>query len=176
MNRTKNLTVLFLAAAVFAGASCQDASNSNTASNPANGNAAASANAATAPAADNASTAGAGTPTAAYMAAYTARKNADLPALKKLFSKDLLEFFAEIGGMGEEQQTLDDLLIELCEKPQASTAEARNERITGDKASIEYLDEYGNWSPMEFVKEDGVWKLTIEMSEKDAAPDKQANK
>ncbi len=174
MNRTKNLTAMFLAAAVFVGASCQNAANSNTASSPANGNAATSANTATAPAGDNTSTAG--TPTAAYMAAYTARKNADLPALKKLLSKDLLEFFAEIGGMGEKKQTLDELLIELCEKPQAPTAEARNERITGDKATIEYLDEYGNWSPMEFVKEDGVWKLTIEMPEKDAASDNQANR
>jgi hypothetical protein len=172
VNRTKNLTVLFLAAAVFAGASCQDASNPNIASNRAN--AVTSANTATAPAADNTSTAG--TPTAAYMAAYTARKNADLPALKKLFSKDLLEFFAEVGGMGEKQQTLDELLIELCEKPQAPTAEARNERITGDKASIEYLDEYGNWSPMEFVKEDGIWKLTIEMPEKGPSQDKQSNR
>ncbi|CAN5405895.1 hypothetical protein BH20ACI2_BH20ACI2_09370 [soil metagenome] len=66
--------------------------------------------------------------------------------------------------------------MELCEKPQAPTAEVRNEKITGDRATIEYLDEYGNWSPMEFVKEDGVWTLTIEMPEKDSTEDKQGKK
>lgn len=55
--------------------------------------------------------------------------------------------------------------MELCEKPQAATAEARNEKINGDKATIEYLDEKGGWSPMEFVKENGQWKLTIEKPE-----------
>jgi hypothetical protein len=67
--------------------------------------------------------------------------------------------------MGKEPQTVDQLLKELCDKPQAETAEARNERINGDKAVIEYLDDRGNWQPMEFVKEDGVWKLTIERPE-----------
>ncbi|CAN5405850.1 hypothetical protein BH20ACI2_BH20ACI2_09360 [soil metagenome] len=102
MDRTKNLTVLFLAAAVFGGASCQNTANSNTASNSAD-NKTVTANTAPAPAVDNTSTAGAGTPTAAYMAAYAARKNADVPALKKLFSKSLLEFFSEISGQGEKK-------------------------------------------------------------------------
>lgn len=161
---------MFLASVVF-GASCQKAENTNTASNQAANKAMTNANSATitatpsTPTGANATTDEAGTPTAAYKAAYAARKNKDVPALKKLMSKDILEFFTEIGGLGEKKQTVDELLMELCEKPQAATAEARNEKINGDKATIEYLDEKGGWSPMEFVKENGQWKLTIEKPE-----------
>ena len=167
MNRTTNLTVLFLAAALFGAAACQKAENTNITVNKAVTNASAAANTANSstPAAGNTADE-AGTPTAAYKAAYAARKNKDVPALKKLMSKDILEFFTEIAGLGEKKQTIDELLMELCEKEQAPTAEARNEKINGDKATIEYLDEKGGWSPMEFVKEDGAWKLTIEKPEK----------
>jgi|CXWL01.1.fsa_nt_gi hypothetical protein len=145
-------------------ASCQKAANANTASNQAGNavavNASPAANTA-APVAADTSTNSIATPTDAYKAAYAARKNKDVPALKKLMSKDIIEFFTELGGMGDKKQTLDELLFELCEKPQAPTAEARNEKIDGDTATIEYLDEKGGWSTMDFIKEDGGWKLTI---------------
>lgn len=145
-------------------ASCQKAANANTASNQAGNavavNASSAANTA-APVAADTSTNSIATPTNAYKAAYAARKNKDVPALKKLMSKDIIEFFTELGGMGDKKQTLDELLFELCEKPQAPTAEARNEKIDGDTATIEYLDEKGGWSTMDFIKEDGGWKLTI---------------
>ena len=162
---------MFGAAVLFGAASCQKAENTNSASNQAGNKAVTNANAATntanasTPAVANTTADEAGTPTAAYKAAYAARKNKDVPALKKLMSKDILDFFTEIGGLGEKKQTVDELLMELCEKPQAATAEARNEKINGDKATIEYLDEKGGWSPMEFVKEGGQWKLTIEKPE-----------
>ncbi len=124
------------------------------------------------PAAADISTSSNATPTDAYKAAYGARKNKDVPALKKLMSKDIIEFFTEIGGMGEKKQTLDELLMELCEKPQAATAEARNEKVSGDTATIEYLDEKGDWSTMDFIKEGGGWKLTIPKMDKPAADDK----
>jgi len=156
-------------------ASCQKTENKNTVANqPANvpvANTPAPANtAAPAPASS-----GASTPTEAYKAAYQARKNHDVPALKKLLSKDILEFFNEIAGLGEKKQTIDALLMELCEKPQAATAEVRNEKINGDKATLEFLADTGNWSTMEFVKEDGSWKLTFE-PEFDEPDDKKAKK
>jgi len=160
-----NLVALSIIAALsMSVASCQKADNSNTASNKAANTAVANAspvaNAATPVAADTSTTSTA-TPTDAYKAAYAARKNKDVPGLKKLMSKDIIEFFTEIGGAGEKKQTVDELLMELCEKPQAPTAEARNEKIDGDHATIEYLDEKGDWSTMDFIKEGGGWKLTI---------------
>ena len=105
----------------------------------------------------------AGTPAASYMAAYTARNNKDIAGLKKLLSKDILEFFTEI--QKTEKKTLDDALRELCEQPQAPKAEIRNEKIEGDTASLEFKDEDGGWKRMDFIKEDGTWKLTIPPAE-----------
>ncbi len=174
MKTRTNIIVLSVAAALsLSAASCQKADNTNTASNKATNavvaNASPVANATT-PTASDSSTSSTATPTDAYKAAYAARKNKDVPGLKKLMSKDIMEFFTEISGLGEKKQTIDELLMALCEKPQAPTAEARNEKIDGDHATIEYLDEKGDWSTMDFVKEDGGWKLTI--PKMDGAPPK----
>ncbi len=166
MNKTRTLLGFAIAATLLlAAAGCQNAANTNTAANQSVANTKQSTNAAEPTPAETTSIS-ADTPTGAYKAAYAARKNKDVPALKKLMSKDILEFFTEISGLGAKKQTVDELLMELCERPQAATAEARNEKINGDKATIEYLDEKGGWSPMEFVKENGAWKLTIEKPEK----------
>jgi len=163
-----------LTAAVFvaavSGAACQQAeTNTNIAVNTTtvNSSTANTANTATAPAT---TTAEPGSPTAAYHAAYTARKNKDIAALKALMSKDIIEFFELVGK--EEKKSVDDMLKELAERRQAETSEARNEKISGDKATIEYLDEEGNWRPMDFIKEDGKWKLTLAVGDpvSDAPP------
>jgi hypothetical protein len=102
-------------------------------------------------------------PSAAYRAAYEARKTKNLPGLKMLISKEASRILTEMGQADpKNKQTLDDMLKELFEEPQAPTADTRNEQINGDKASVEYLDEKGDWQKMDFIKEDGIWKLTIE--------------
>lgn len=150
--------------AAMSGAACQQASNSNSVNNSAavNSSSANTANTTAQPAQVDA-----GSPTAAYHAAYTARKNKDIPTLKSFLSKDILEFFEMVGK--EEKKSVDDMLKELAERPQAATAETQNEKINGDKATIEYLDENGRWSPMDFVKEDGIWKLTLAKGDADAS-------
>ncbi len=166
-NNLSLVALSIIAALSLSAASCQKADNSNAASNSnktanaAVANATPVSNASTPAAADTSASSTTATPTDAYKAAYAARKNKDVPGLKKLMSKDIIEFFTEIGGAGEKKQTLDELLMELCEKPQAPTAAARNEKIDGDHATIEYLDEKGDWSTMDFIKEGGGWKLTI---------------
>lgn len=172
MNKTKNLLFLSLAVAIFgAMLACQKPAANNTNDNKAATNTNQTANAATPPPAVLSPPAS-DSPTAAYKAAYTARKNKDIEALKKLMSKDVLEFLTMVGDADEKKKmSLDDQLKELCDKPQAATAEARNEKIDGDYATIEYLDEKGGWKPMEFIKEDGVWKLAFG-PKKPTSPDK----
>jgi len=169
VNKTKYLAPVVLATVVFGAAiSCQKAENKNTASNQTAPKANQAAIAAT-PAAGDTSTSSVATPTDAYKAAYTARKNKDIDGIKKVMSKDLLAFLADMGS--GEKKTLDDELKELCTRPQAATAEARNEKINGDEASIEYVDEEGKWQPMDFVKEDGAWKMTLAKADKDSPDD-----
>ena len=99
------------------------------------------------------------TPTDAYRAAHGLRASKDIQGLKRVLSKDILEFFTEMGKL--ENKSLDEMLLELCLKPQAATPESRNEKVTGERGIIEYKDENGEWKEMDFVKENGEWKLTL---------------
>jgi hypothetical protein len=99
------------------------------------------------------------TPTESYKAGYAARQKKDIAGLKRVLSKEALDFLTEMGK--EEKKTLDDQLRALAEKPQAATAETRNEKINGDRAMLEYLNEKGTWSTMDFVKEGNDWKIGL---------------
>ena len=157
-----NITIFVFAAFILASlVSCQKADNKNIATNQ-NTNTTNSNQIGSIPTPTISGTV-AGTPTDTYKAAYTARKNKDIEGLKKVLSKDILDFMTMMGK--DKKQSLDDVLKELCEQPQAATAEARNEKIDGDKAKSEYLDQGGKWSPMDFIKEDGAWKMTIDKSD-----------
>lgn len=111
------------------------------------------------PTASDANNSSGSTPTAAYKAAYAARKNKDIKALKQLISKDMFEFL-EIMGEGKEN-AIDEGLKQLVETPQGSSDDVRNEKINGNTATLEYLNKSGEWKTMDLVKEDGMWKLTI---------------
>jgi len=39
------------------------------------------------------------------------------------------------------------------------TVEFRNEKIDGDKATLQVKNSYGSWETVPFVREDGVWKI-----------------
>lgn len=107
----------------------------------------------------------ASTPTEAYKSAYAARKNKDIETLKKLIAKDMFEFF-EILGEGKENP-VDAGLKEMCEQPQGPTDDSRNEKITSDKATLQILDKDSKWITVDFVKEDGIWKMTIAKMDED---------
>jgi hypothetical protein len=99
------------------------------------------------------------TPTDTYKAGYAARQQKNIALLKRVLSKDAQEFLADIGK--DEKKTLDDQLRELADKPQAKTAETKNEKINGNRATLEYLDEDGKWVAMDFVKEGTEWKIDL---------------
>ena len=99
------------------------------------------------------------TPTDTYKTAYHARKNKDIVTLKRTMTKDALGFITEMAGI--DKKTLDDQLKELTEKPQAASAETRNEKINGNRATLEYLDEKGKWVVMDFSKEGNEWKIDL---------------
>jgi hypothetical protein len=135
-------------------------------------NANTTSNAAVAPA--TADPAAPGSPTEVYKTAHIARQKKDVETLKKVFSKDVLEFFSEVGK--EDKKSLDDMIREMCEKPIAGDPQVRNEKINGDKATVEYKDEDGSWKTMDFVKEDGAWKMTIPKGDPDKEKDDKDNK
>ena len=103
------------------------------------------------------------TPTEAYKTAHALRKKCDVAGLKQVMSKDVLEFMSMMGE--DQKKSIDDMLKEMCAKPQADKAEARNEKINGDKAQVQYLTETGGWKIMDFEKVDGKWLLSLPSTE-----------
>lgn len=99
------------------------------------------------------------TPSEVYKAAHKMRQEKDYEGLKKIFASDVIEFFTEIGK--DAGKTVDDGIREMFNKPQAEKAEVRNEKINGDRATVEYLDEKGGWKTMDFKKEGGAWKISF---------------
>ena len=81
---------------------------------------------------------------------------------------------AYLESMGDaEKKSVDDMVKEMCEKPQADKAEVRNETIKGDLAAVEYLTETGAWKSMDFEKIGGQWMLTVPKAD---SPDPSAKK
>ena len=162
-----------IAVIVIGAAACQNAanSNSNNANKPAT-NTNVAVNTANTSANSTASTgskiAGSlATPTDAYYTAYDYRQKKDIEGLKRIMSKDILEFFTDMGKSAN--KTADDMLMDMCNDPQAATAEARNEKIDGDHATVEYLDAKGGWSTMDFEKVGTEWKLSFPKGDKPPA-------
>ena len=103
---------------------------------------------------------GGSSPTATAKAFYDAAKSRDAQAIKNTMSKGSLEMMEKFAKM--QNKSLDDALKEPSSSPPPGTFESRNEKITGDTATLEVKDEKGNWESIPFVKEDGSWKIALD--------------
>jgi flagellar hook-basal body complex protein FliE len=101
------------------------------------------------------------TPTAAYKTAYDAMKNKDTAALKKVMPKKVL---AEAETEAKKQnKSLDDVLKEMMSTSDSKlpkAAESKDEKIDGDKATLQIKNEKDEWETVNFVKEDDGWKIS----------------
>jgi predicted lipid-binding transport protein (Tim44 family) len=95
------------------------------------------------------------TPTEGFKAFYEAAKNKDVAALKKTISKKLLTDLENEAK--REGKPFDDFLLGSDATP--SMPEVRNEKIEGDKATLEVKGRGDTWRTTKLVKEDGTWKL-----------------
>lgn len=56
--------------------------------------------------------------------------------------------------------TLDEIVKrETLFRENQNTVEFRNEKIDGDRATIEIKDSSNTWNTVPFVREEGVWKI-----------------
>jgi hypothetical protein len=95
------------------------------------------------------------TPTEGFKAFYEAAKRKDAAALKQTIAKKLL---AELEDQAKQAgKPFDEFLVDVNVPP--AFPEVRNEKIDGDKATIEVKGAADNWRPTKLTKEDGVWKL-----------------
>lgn len=80
----------------------------------------------------------------------------DYEAVRRLFSRKTVEELEKVSSV--------KLFVDGAHEFNRDAPATRNERIVGDKASIEvrdpaYKDE-DRWTTLKFVKEDGLWKIS----------------
>jgi hypothetical protein len=102
-------------------------------------------------------------PTASFQAFYEALKNKDVAGYKRIVSKaKLQQLETEAAAV---KRSLDELIKLEMDGPQGAVPdklpETRNEKIEGDKATLEVKTK-GEWHTVQFVKEDGEWKVAVE--------------
>lgn len=89
---------------------------------------------------------------------YDAIKKKDETALRKVLSADFIKSLE--ADAKSEKKSLIAFLVEI-EKVPEKPVEVRNEKIEGEKAVAQIKGgTYLNWTPFEFVKENGEWKYT----------------
>jgi hypothetical protein len=161
IRRSTVLTIALATCALVLAAACSKgpSTNSNGAGTAANANASNTKPASTAAATTSNSLS---TPTDAFKSFYEASKKKDVAGFKRTLSKDTLALLETTAKA--ENKTLDAALAEQFEKMDvpATLPETRNEKIDGDKATLEVKDDKtGQWEPFNFVKENNEWKAKI---------------
>ena len=90
-----------------------------------------------------------------YVKAY---KNKDITSMKLLLSSETMKMHEQEAK--SQGVTVDDIVKrETLLAPDQTTVEYRNEKIEGDKATIEVKNSYGTWEAIPFVKENNEWKI-----------------
>jgi hypothetical protein len=98
------------------------------------------------------------TPVETFQTYVKALKKKDITTMKLLLSKDTIKMHEQEAKA--EGVNLDDIVKrETLLGDGQTTVEYRNEKINGDKATIEFKNSYGIWETLPFVREDGEWKI-----------------
>lgn len=104
------------------------------------------------------------TPTATFKAYFDAQQKKDIATMKQTLSKTSLAMME--ASAKQQGVTLDKMIQAQLDHPASKIdklPESRNEKITGDNATLELRNEEANrWDTMYFVKEDGGWKIALD--------------
>lgn len=98
------------------------------------------------------------TPIETFKTYTKAIKAKDLTTMKLLLSSETIKMHeqeAQAQGV-----TIDDIVKrETLFSEHQTSVKLRNEKIEGDKATLEVENSFGSWETVPFVKEDGNWKI-----------------
>jgi hypothetical protein len=87
-----------------------------------------------------------------------ALKQKDTTTMKLLLSNETIKMHEQEAKA--EGVTLDDIIKrETLVSPDQTTVRYKDEKIDGDKATLEVENSYGAFETVPFLKEDGVWKI-----------------
>jgi hypothetical protein len=148
----KKIVLSLTAATVSLAAAC-GGGTSTAPTNNANSNTAKTTPTPTAPKVDLSS------PKATLTAFVEAVKKKDIEAIKATLSKNTLDIAKETGN-GDANKAINDSLNENKGTIPASV-ETKDEKIEGDKATLQAKDADGKWIEAKFVKEGNDWKYDM---------------
>ena len=98
------------------------------------------------------------TPVETFKTYISAVKKKDLTRMKFLLSDDSIKMHEQEAKA--QNVTLDDIVKrETLFTEGQKVVEFRNEKIEGDKATLEVKNAYGTWETVPFVREDNEWKI-----------------
>lgn len=98
------------------------------------------------------------TPLETFRAYTQAIKKKDAAAMKEYLSSDSIKMAQDEAKA--QNVALDDIIRqETLFAEDQKTVEFRNEQVTGDQATLEVKDASGIWNSVQFVKENGSWKI-----------------
>ena len=98
------------------------------------------------------------TPLETLKAYGNAYKKKDITAMKLLLSQESLKMHDQEAKA--QNVTVDDIVKrETLFSENQTQADFRNEKTEDEKATVEMKDSTGIWNTVQFVKEDGVWKI-----------------
>jgi len=98
------------------------------------------------------------TPFKTFQAYTRAIKQKDTTTMKLLLSDASIKMHEQEAKA--QNVTLDDIVKrETLFTEDQKLVKHRNEKIEGDKATLEVENSFGMWETIPFVKEDGVWKI-----------------
>jgi hypothetical protein len=98
------------------------------------------------------------TPVESFKAYITAVKKKNTTEMKMLLSSESIKMHEQEAKA--QNVTLDDIVKrETLFTEGQKTVEFRNEKIDGDKATLEVKNSFGSWETIPFVREDDKWKI-----------------
>jgi hypothetical protein len=98
------------------------------------------------------------TPIDSFKAYITAVKQKDTTKMKLLLSAESIKMHEQEAKA--QNLTLDDVVRrETLFTEGQKTVEFRNQKIEGDKATLEVKNSFGTWETVPFVREDDEWKI-----------------
>src|SRR5438128_10945789 len=95
------------------------------------------------------------TPTETFKAFYDAARKKNAAGIKKTLSKGLLSKLED--DAKRSNKPFDEYLVNVTLPD--TLPETRNEKIDGERATLEIKVRSDTWRPTSFVKEDSEWKL-----------------
>lgn len=98
------------------------------------------------------------TPLETFKTYTKAIKQKDLTTMKLLLSQETIKMHEQEAKV--QNVTLDDIVKrETLFTEDQKSVEFRNEKIEGDKATLEVKNSFGMWETVPFVREEGAWKI-----------------